>query len=94
MRRIDAPRLAVERGAQLRAGLERLAGVAAVRGEGLLLAAELADGRDAKQAYTDLLAAGLVTNAVTSTALRFAPPLTVSPAEVDEALGILATVVG
>jgi predicted acetylornithine/succinylornithine family transaminase len=94
MRRIDAPRLAVERGAQLRAGLEQLDGVASVRGQGLLLAAELADGRDAKAVYTDLLAAGLVTNAVTPTALRFAPPLTVSAAEIDEALGILATVIG
>jgi predicted acetylornithine/succinylornithine family transaminase len=92
MRRIDAPRLAVERGDQLRAGLQQLPAVESVRGQGLLLAAELAGGRDSKAAYTELLAAGLVTNAVTPTSLRFAPPLTVSPAEIDEALGIMARV--
>jgi predicted acetylornithine/succinylornithine family transaminase len=92
MRRIDAPRLATMRGEYLRAGLERLDGVASVRGQGLLLAAELAGDRDAKQAYAALLDAGLVTNAVTATALRFAPPITVTEAEIDEALAMLATV--
>jgi 4-aminobutyrate aminotransferase-like enzyme len=38
------------------------------------------------------LAAGLVVNAVTPTALRLAPPLTVSDAEIDDAVGILAKV--
>jgi acetylornithine/N-succinyldiaminopimelate aminotransferase len=92
MRRIDAPALAEARGQYLRAGLEALPLVASVRGQGLLLAAELADGRDAKDAYTALLAAGLVTNAVTATALRFAPPITVSEAEIDEALVIMSQV--
>ena len=92
MRRIDAPHLATVRGQYLRAGLERLDGVASVRGQGLLLAAELAEGRDAKDAYTQLLSAGLVTNAVTPTALRFAPPLTVSESEIDEALAMLQVV--
>ena len=90
MQRIDAPRLARERGAQLTAGLRAIPGIREVRGSGLLLAAELADGIDAKAVYTALLAAGLVTNAVTGTALRIAPPLTVSAAEVDEALAIIA----
>ena len=63
-----------------------------MRGRGLLLAAELADGRDAKTVYSDLLAKGLVTNAVTPTSLRFAPPLTVSEAEIDEAVAIIADV--
>ena len=89
MRRIDAPRLAAERGQYLRGRLERLDGVASVRGQGLLLAAELAAGRDAKDVYTRALSAGLVTNAVTPTALRFAPPITVSEHEIDEALTIL-----
>lgn len=89
MRRLDAPRLARERGAELRARLEALDGVVEVRGLGLLLAAELAPGLDAKAVYDDLLAAGLVVNAVTGTALRFAPPLTVSPAEIEEAVGIV-----
>ena len=49
-----------------------------MRGAGLLLAAELDEGRDAKAVYADLLERGLVTNAVTATALRLAPPLNVS----------------
>lgn len=92
MRAIDAPGLAAKRGEYLSAGLGALPGVANVRGRGLLLAAELADGRDARVVYSDLLAAGLVTNAVTPTSLRFAPPLTVSEAEIDEGVAIIAEV--
>jgi acetylornithine/N-succinyldiaminopimelate aminotransferase len=94
MRRIDAPARAVEQGARLRTGLESLKSVASVRGLGLLLGAQLVDGIDAKAMQTKLLDAGLVTNAVTPTALRFAPPLNVSNAHVDEALEILGTVLG
>ena len=65
-----------------------------MRGQGLLLAAELGEGSDAKAVYAELLARGLVTNAVTATALRLAPPLTVSEAEIDEAVALIATVVG
>lgn len=92
MRRIDAPRAARTRGQQLRDALRALPGVVDVRGHGLLLAAELAAGIDAKEACSDALAAGLVTNAVTGSALRLAPPLTVSAAEVDEAAAILGRV--
>jgi predicted acetylornithine/succinylornithine family transaminase len=92
MRRIDAPALAAARGAYLRERLIALPGVATVRGQGLLLAAELHDGADAKSVYTELLGRGLVTNAVTSTALRLAPPITVSEAEIDEAIAVMAEV--
>ena len=92
MRRIDAPRLAAEKGRHLTAALAALEGVASVRGAGLLLAVELAHGRDAKAAYAALLDAGLVTNAVTPSALRLAPPLTVSLAEIDEAVSMIAAV--
>ena len=92
MRRIDAPRLAAERGAELSAKLRGVAGVASVRGAGLLIAAELAPGLDAKAVYSRLLQQGLVTNAVTATALRLAPPITVSSAEIDEAIAILSAV--
>ena len=94
MRNIDAPGLAAKRGDYLSTALGRLPGVAGVRGRGLLLAAELAGGRDAKGVYTDLLDHGLVTNAVTPTSLRFAPPLTVTEAEIDEAVAIVAEVLG
>ena len=92
MRRIDAPRLARERAAELTAKLTALPGVAGVRGLGLLLAVELADGRQAKPVADELLARGLVVNAVTATALRLAPPLTVSSVEIDEAVGLIGAV--
>ena len=92
MRRLDAPALATTQGARLAAGLSQLPGVANVRGLGLLLAAELEPGRDAKAIYTACLANGLVTNAITGSALRFAPPLTVTDAEIDEAVAILQRV--
>lgn len=92
MRRIDAPGLAAKRGDYLAARLRDMKGVAAVRGRGLLLAAELEGGRDAKAVYSELLERGLVTNAVTATSLRFAPPLTVTEAEIDEAVTIIAGV--
>ncbi len=92
MRRLDAPALAAAQGVRLADGLRALPGVAAVRGMGLLLAAELEAGRDAKAVYSACLAAGLVVNAVTASALRFAPPLTVSDAEIAEALRILGSV--
>jgi acetylornithine/succinyldiaminopimelate/putrescine aminotransferase len=92
MQRLDAPRLAREKGERLRGLLEALPGVRFVRGQGLLLAAELVEGIDAKAAYSALLDAGLVTNAVTGTALRLAPPLTVSDAEIDEAVAMIARV--
>jgi len=89
MRRIDAPALAAARGAELSAKLAAIPGVAGVRGAGLLLAVELAAGIDAKAVYSRLLANGLVTNAVTATALRLAPPYTVSDEEIDEAVAIM-----
>ncbi|MDQ7803477.1 acetylornithine/succinylornithine family transaminase [Amycolatopsis sp. A133] len=92
LRRIDAPASARRAGERLARGLRGLAGVREVRGLGLLVAAELADGHDADEVSDRALAAGLVVNAVTDTALRFAPPLTVTDDEIDEALAILGGV--
>ena len=92
MKRLDAPALAMSVAARLTDRLTALPGVAAVRGLGLLIAVELADGRVAKDVADACLDAGLVLNAVTATALRLAPPLTVSDAEIDEAIEILAKV--
>lgn len=89
---IDAPSRARAAGERFTKGLEALPGVAAVRGLGLLLGAELADG-NAKAVNTALLEAGLVANAVTETAIRFAPPLNVTDDEVDAALSICAEVI-
>jgi acetylornithine/succinyldiaminopimelate/putrescine aminotransferase len=91
MERIDAPALARTAGDRLRLALEATPGVADVRGLGLLLAAEL-DGRESKDVAAACLSRGLVVNNVTPTALRFAPPLTVSDDEIDEAVAILKEV--
>ena len=92
MQRLDAPALAASVAASLTASLEKLPGVKEVRGLGLLIAVELADGRDAKTVAQACLDAGLVVNAVTPTALRLAPPITISVEEIAEAIGILAGV--
>jgi acetylornithine/N-succinyldiaminopimelate aminotransferase len=89
--RIDAPARAQQAGARLGDALAATSGVKEVRGLGLLLAAEL-DGADAKEINNALLERGLIANAVTPTAVRFAPPLTVSDEEIDEAVEIVAEV--
>jgi acetylornithine/succinyldiaminopimelate/putrescine aminotransferase len=87
----DAPGRAARAGARLADGLAALPGVAGVRGVGLLLAVEL-EGRPAGEVNAALLAAGLVANAVTPTALRLAPSLLISDDEVDEALARIGAV--
>ena len=91
---MDAPAAADAAGARLRAGLEALPSVAGVRGLGLLVAAELDPslGRSAAEVAAGCLAAGLVVNAVTASAVRFAPPLVVSDSEIDEALARFSAV--
>lgn len=78
-------------GDRLRAGLETLAGrypaIQGVRGRGLLLGVVL-DRPGAP--YVDRCRdAGLIINCTANTVLRITPPLTVQPAEIDEALAIL-----
>ena len=96
MEEIDAPRLARERGVELTGLLEGLPGISSVRGQGLLLGAELAPGvlaeRTAPQVARACLDAGLVVNGITPTALRMAPPLTVSSTELVEGTEILGEV--
>ena len=92
LERINAPQLAEQAGAQLRHSLEIIDGVVEVRGLGLLLAAELAEGIDSKAVAADLLSRGLIVNAVSQTALRFAPPLIVSESEIEQAVDLLSAV--
>ena len=75
-------------GARLVQGLRRLPGVEAVRGAGLLLAARL-EAPVAKEAASRALEHGLLVNAVLPDAIRVAPPLLVTGAEIDAALAIL-----
>ena len=78
------------RGAQLSAGLEKLSGVREVRGRGLLLAGLL--DRDASPVVDECRARGLLVLTAGPDVLRLLPPLVVTEAEVDEALGVLQEV--
>ena len=86
------PKRAERAGARLCDGLGAVSGVAAVRGLGLLVAAELDADRPAGAVAAAALDAGLVVNAVTASALRLAPSLLVTDGEIDEAVAILAKV--
>jgi acetylornithine/N-succinyldiaminopimelate aminotransferase len=90
MERERVPERAARAGTRLVESLAKLDGVAEVRGAGLLIAAELAPPIDAKEVAQKCLDRGLIVNAVTPTALRFAPPLLVSDAEIDEAVARVA----
>ena len=93
MEEMDAPAVARERGAELTAGLLALDGVESVRGAGLLLAAELSEDALRGRTGADVSAAcaerGVLVNGVTKTSLRLAPPITVSSAEIEEAIRII-----
>jgi acetylornithine/N-succinyldiaminopimelate aminotransferase len=78
------------RGAQLSAGLDKLPGVREVRGRGLLLAGLL--DRDASPVVDECRARGLLVLTAGPDVLRLLPPLVVTEAEVDEALGVLREV--
>lgn len=78
---------------QLRAGLESVAGVVEVRGRGLLLAAVLDAAVAADVVVAALSDHGLVVNAVRPDAVRFAPPLSISADETDEAVRRFAAAV-
>jgi acetylornithine/N-succinyldiaminopimelate aminotransferase len=86
-----APARARASGERLRAGLEALPGVTSVRGQGLLLAAVLAN-ECAVAACRQSLDAGLVINAPSSSVLRFAPSLLVTEAEIDRAVSTVGQV--
>lgn len=88
MERDGLPERAAAMGDKLTKLLVGLDGVTSVRGMGLLVAAELADGIDAKAVCANCLERGLVVNAVSPTAIRMAPPLTVSDGELDEAIDL------
>ncbi len=90
MERERVPERAVRAGSRLVEALGKLDGVAEVRGAGLLIAAELAPGHDAREVAQKCLDLGLVVNAVTPSALRFAPPLLVSDSEIDLAVARVA----
>ena len=81
-------RIAAYVGEKLEGLRRRLPAVTEVRGKGLLIAVGLA-GDHAEKVVMDCLANGLIVNNVRPNAVRLAPPLVVSHAEVDEAVSIL-----
>ncbi len=87
----DVPARAERAGARLRGALARVPGVSAVRGLGLLLAAEISS-RPAREVVAAALQAGLLVNPVTDSAIRLAPSLLVTDDETDEAVRILTEV--
>ena len=89
MEQENVPLRAQEQGKRLMDGLRSLPGVVDVRGVGLLVAAELAEGIVAGAVAAACLDRGLVLNAVTPTSLRLAPPLLVTDADIATAIEIL-----
>lgn len=87
----DVPARAERAGARLSTALDSLPGVVAVRGMGLLLAVEL--DLDARAVAAQLLAEGVVANAVTPTALRLAPSLLIDDDELDEAVAAIGSAI-
>ena len=82
---------AVRRKAELLAvGLARLPGISAVRGSGLLVAADVE--RDANELATAALGRGLVVGTAGPSTLRLTPPLTISSDELELGLELLQEV--
>ena len=75
----------LERGAQFKARLEAVEGVAGVRGRGLLIGAVLESARS-DEVTKAAMGNGLLVNNVTPDTVRFAPPLVITADEVDEAV--------
>lgn len=93
MQSINAPDLVNTVGAALTDKLLALDGVDSVRGRGLLIAAELNPAvlgdRKAADIAKACLHSGLILNAVTPTALRIAPPFTITFNEIEQGMAVL-----
>jgi acetylornithine/N-succinyldiaminopimelate aminotransferase len=87
----DVPVRARSSGARLRRALDDVPGVASTRGEGLLVAAVLAEER-APAACRALLERGVIVNAPRPDVLRFAPSLLVEDSAIDRAVDQVAGV--
>ena len=79
-----------ELGRLLRTALGELPGVTAVRGRGLLFAADL--DRPAAGVVTSALGRGLLVGTAGEATLRLSPPLTITAGELDQALTVLEEV--
>lgn len=86
---------AAARGEQIRAGLQAafagVAGVRAVRGQGLMIGIEL--DRPCGELVKQALAARLLINVTQDSVIRLVPPLVITPAQADEIVARLAPLV-
>ena len=81
-----------EKGAYLRTKISQLPGVTEVRGMGLMLGVGLKDGLVAGDLVKQMLEQGLLCLTAGHNTIRLLPPLTISQAEMDEGLAIMAKV--
>lgn len=81
-----------EKGAYLREKIAAMPGVAEVRGMGLMLGVGLQDGLTAGDLVKKMLEQGLLCLTAGHNTIRLLPPLTISQAEMDEGLAIMAAV--
>ncbi|WP_303817352.1 acetylornithine transaminase [Selenomonas ruminantium] len=65
-----------------------------VRGEGLILGAELAGAEHGRDIVNDCLAKGLIINCTAGKVLRFIPPLIITTSQIDEAFAVMDEVIG
>ena len=87
----DFPAHIEEVGAYLRARLAELPQVTEVRGRGLMVACDLAEGLDAPTIVTRALDEGLLLNATGPRTLRFLPPLICEKTHIDTLMQHLPT---
>lgn len=91
MMSMNAPLVATQKADLFVDAMTSLDGVHSTRGLGLLMAVELEAGIDAKAVAATCLRNGLVLNAVTPTALRLTPPITIPDDLIAEGTEILAS---
>ena len=65
-----------------------------VRGEGLILGAELISSDHGRDIVNDCLAKGLIINCTAGKVLRFIPPLIITTSQIDEAFAVMDEVIG
>ena len=83
-----------EKGAYLKAQIEKIPQVASVRGMGLMLGVSLKDGIDYSTKIKAMLEEGLMCLTAGHGTIRLLPPLTISKEEMDKGTEIMAKVLG
>jgi len=78
-------------GTRLTDGLNEIDQVVAVRGRGLMIGVQLADGIESPAVNADLLERGLVCNAPRPDSLRLLPPFVLTDDQADRAVEIIAS---